>query len=140
MMAGEVEKAERMSRVRAVLMALGAAILLLNLFLEYGDPRYSSGGARGAARLLLIGLWTFILWNGGGVRLNRRVCALLNDELSLRNRSRAIAVGFYAVILGSLALFVLNWSVPIATGDALKIVSGGGLCVALASYAWLEWR
>jgi hypothetical protein len=51
--------------------------------------------------------------------------------LSLQNRSRALALGFYAAVLGSLLLYVAQWYTPIGAGDALKIVSAGPLAVAL---------
>jgi predicted permease len=135
-----VEKAERMSRARAGLMALAAAILVPNLCLQYGDPHYMSPGARGASWLVVIGLWTFMLWNGGGLRPIGRMRALLNDELSLQNRARALTLGFYTAVAAALLTYVVNWSTPISTGDALKIVSGAAVAMALACYAALEWR
>jgi hypothetical protein len=136
----EIEKAERMRGSRALVMAMAAAILPLNAWLQYGDPRYSAPGLRGASWILLIGLWAFILWNGGGLRPRGRLRALLNDELSLQNRSRAVETGFYAAIVAALILYVAGWRSPIATGDALKIVSSAALSAALLRYAWLEWR
>jgi predicted nucleic acid-binding Zn ribbon protein len=136
----DIEKAERMGRARALIMALAAAVLIFNVWLQYGDAEYASAGGRGGSWLVLIGLWTFILWNGGGLRPGGRVRALLNDELSLQNRSRAFSLGFYAAILLALACYVGNWLAPIAAGDALKIVSAGAISAALLRYAWLEWR
>jgi len=136
----DIETAERMSRGRAAVMALAAIVLAVNVTIQYGDAAYASAGPRGGSWIVVIGLWTFILWNGGGLRLRGRLRALLNDELSLQNRARALALGFYAAVLLALACYVLNWSRAIATGDALKIVSGGGISAALLRYAWLEWR
>jgi hypothetical protein len=136
----DIEKAERMRGGRAAVMALAAAVLVLNILLQYGRPEYAGGNPRGASWLVLIGLWTFILWNGGGLRPGGRVRALLNDELSLRNRSSALVLGFYAAILLALACYVGAWMTPIAAGDALKIVSAGAIAAALLRYAWLEWR
>jgi len=88
----------------------------------------------------VIGLWLFILWNGGGLRLKGNMRALLNDELSLQNRARALSTGFYVAVLGALILFATEWRVPVGAGDALKLVSGSALAAALLRYAWLEWR
>jgi peptidoglycan/LPS O-acetylase OafA/YrhL len=140
MTTNDVEQAERMSRARAALMALAAAVLMINLIIQYGNADYADRGVRGASWLVLIGLWTFILWNGGGLRRRGRVCDLMNDELSLQNRARALAAGFYAAVAAALALYVINWADPVSTGDALKIVSGGAVAIALACYASLEWR
>lgn len=136
----EIERAEQMRGTRALIMVLAAAILPFNAWLQYGVPEYSAASGRGGSWLVLIGLWTVILWSGGSLRPRRRLQALLNDELSLQNRARAIEAGFYGAIATALTLFVVNWRVPIATGDALKIVSAAALAIALLRYAWLEWR
>lgn len=39
-----------------------------------------------------------------------------------------------------LILYVINWSSPIAAGDALKVAGAVSVSAALALYAWLEWR
>jgi hypothetical protein len=140
MNANDIEKAERLSRGRAAIMALAALVLVINLVLQYGNPAYVSADPRGASWLLVIGLWLFILWNGGGLRLKGNMRALLNDELSLQNRARALSIGFYAGVLGALLLYALEWRIAIGAGDALKLVSGGALAAALLRYAWLEWR
>jgi protein-S-isoprenylcysteine O-methyltransferase Ste14 len=140
MNANDIERAERMSRGRAAIMALAALVLVVNLVLQYGNPAYVSADPRGASWLVVIGLWLFILWNGGGLRLKGNMRALLNDELSLQNRSRALSAGFYVAVLGALVLYALEWRIPIGAGDALKMVSAGALAAALLRYAWLEWR
>ena len=38
--------------------------------------------------------------------LRGRMRALLNDELSLQNRARALAAGFYATLAAALAVYV----------------------------------
>jgi hypothetical protein len=134
-----VEGAERASRGRAIIMAIAGAVLLLNAALQYGDPHYVQSGVRGGSWLLLIGLWAFILANGGGLRLRGRMRELLNDELSLRNRARAVAIGFYAMLAAALALYVATWRIEIVAGDAIKLVTAVGLSTALLVYAWLEW-
>jgi hypothetical protein len=134
-----VENAERASRGRAILMAIAGTVLPLNAMLQYGDPHYVQPGVRGGSWILLIALWMFILANGGGLRLRGRMRALLNDELSLRNRSRGVAAGFYAMLLAGLALYVATWRVEIVAGDAIKLVTAAGLSAALLVYARLEW-
>src|SRR5215210_932511 len=93
-----VEKAERASSVRASLMAVGAVILPLNVGLQWGDAHSLRPGLPSVLWVLLVVLWTAVLATGGGLALGRRMRALINDELSLRNRARAIAAGFYAMV------------------------------------------
>lgn len=134
-----IESAERASRGRAILMAIAAAVLLLNAALQIGDPDYVRPGVRGGSWIVLIGLWMFILANGGGLRLSGRMRELLNDELSLRNRARALAAGFYVALAAALAVYLATWRVEIVAGDAIKLISAAGLSTALFVYAWLEW-
>jgi hypothetical protein len=140
MNANDIEKAEGMSRARALLMALAAAVMAVNLVIQWGRPAYVSADARGASWILVVGLWAFILWNGGGLRLKGRMRALLNDELSLQNRARALAAGFYTAVATALILYAAEWRWPFAAGDGLKAVSAAAICAALLRYAWLEWR
>src|SRR3954471_8409536 len=140
MNANDIEKAEGLSRARALIMAMAAGVMAINLVIQWGKPAYVSADARGASWIVVVGLWAFILWNGGGLRLKGNMRALLNDELSLQNRARALSTGFYVALIGALALYAIEWWVPVGAGDALKLVSGGALAAALLRYAWLEWR
>ena len=135
-----VESAERAARGRAVLMALAGAILPLNAVLQWGDPAYVGPTARGAVWVLLILGWMALFANGGGLRLRGRMRELLNDELSLRNRARAVNAGFYVTLVAALVVYLASWRTEIATGDAIKLITAVGLSTALFRYAWLEWR
>jgi hypothetical protein len=134
-----IEGAERASRGRAIIMAIAAAVLLINAVIQVGDPNYVRPGVRSGSWILVVGLWMFILANGGGLRLRGRMRELLNDELSLRNRARAVAAGFYVTLGAALAIYLATWRVEIAAGDAIKLISAAGLATALFVYAWLEW-
>jgi hypothetical protein len=134
-----IEGAERASRARAILMAIAAAVLLVNAAIQIGDPDYVRPGVRAGSWVVVVGLWMIILANGGGLRLRGRMRELLNDELSLRNRARALAAGFYATLAAALAVYLATWRVEIVAGDAIKLISAAGLATALFVYAWLEW-
>ena len=135
-----VEKAERASSVRASLMAVGAVILVLNVWLQWGGSDSLRLDSRNALWIALVALWTLVLATGGGLALGRRMRALINDELSLRNRARAIATGFYAMLAAVLGLHVAGWYAQIAGGDALRLIAAAGLSTALFVYSWLERR
>ena len=134
-----VQGAERASRGRAAIMALAGVVLVINTALQFGDPHFAEPGIRGGSWILIVGLWMFILAHGGGLRMSGRMRQLLNDELSLRNRARAIAAGFYAALAAGLAVYAATWRVEMAAGDAVKLIVAAGLSTALLAYAWLEW-
>jgi len=133
-----VEHAERQARARAIIMALAAVVLLVNAALQFGSPGYQGRSWRGASWAITVILWMVILLGGGGWRFKGRLHALLNDELSLRNRSRALSWGFYATIAAGLLVYIASWQSVMSVADAMRIVTGVGLATALLGYAWLE--
>lgn len=135
-----VEKAERASSVRASLMAAGALILAINAGLQWGGGESLRPGFSSGLWVAMVALWTAVLATGGGLALGRRMRALINDELSLRNRARAIATGFYAMLASALGLYVVGWYAQIAVGDAVRLIAAAGLSTALFVYSWLERR
>jgi hypothetical protein len=136
-----VEKAERASSLRASFMAVGALSLVLHVWAEWGgSDTLRPDSSRGALWVLLVAAWTVVLATGGGLALGSRMRALINDELSLRNRARATAAGFYAMLAAALGLFMLSWSAQLGTGDATRLITAAGLATALFVYSWLERR
>ena len=134
------ERAERVSKGRANIMAVAGVVMLGASFGAVGTPSFSTPGWRSGAWLLTVLLWMILLANGGGFRLKPRMRALINDELSLQNRSRAFAAGFYAMVAAALAVYVASWWIQLGPQDALRIVVACGLSVALLRYAGLERR
>lgn len=133
-----VEKAERASGLRAALMAAGALILAINAWLLWGSAEALRPGFSSGLWVAMVALWAAVLATGGGLALGSRMRALLNDELSLRNRARAVAAGFYAMLAAALGLYVVAWYVEVASGDALRLVVAAGLATALFVYSLLE--
>jgi hypothetical protein len=139
-MVDSIERAERASRGRAAIMVLAAIVFLINAIIEFGHPAYSLPGVRGAIWPLIVLAWLAIVANGGGFRMRRELCDVMNDELSLHNRARATAIGFYATNIAAVAVYYASWKVTMLPGDALQLVTGIGISAALLVYAWLEWR
>jgi hypothetical protein len=135
-----VERAERASRGRAAIMAIAALVFMINAIIDFGNPAYSLPGWRGAIWPLIVLTWLLIVASGGGLRASRKLRELMNDELSLQNRARATAIGFYATNVAAVGVYYASWRVPMLPGDALQLVTGIGISVALIVYAWLEWR
>jgi len=130
------DKAERAARGRVVLLMIGAVVVGTAAFLRTTD---TSPTAEGLGWILLMAAWSVVLATGGGLALNKRMRDLLNDELSIANRNRAISWGFFAMLLASAVLLTLAGKAFDASG-AIRIVTASGLAVAMARYAMLEWR
>jgi hypothetical protein len=133
-----VGEAERASRARATVMAMAAIVLIINAVIEIGSPVYAAPSVRSGIWILLIGMWLLILGTGGALIRNGDSKRLLNDELSLQNRSRAIVFGFYLTMIAALAVYAVGWYRPIETHDSVRLITATGVSASLARYAWLE--
>ena len=122
-------------------MAVMAVILLASTVLGFGSEASTMTPAfRHGLWALMILLWLVVLATGGGLLLNRRVRSLMNDEVALANRSRAIQAGFWAAILFAIGLYFLSMQEEISVFEALRILVNFSIATALIRYAWLELR
>ena len=135
-----VEQADRNSRNRGMLMAI-AAIVQLTLALFSGlDPAGTTDPVRGAVWAVLTLLWLILLATGGGVLLSRQVRSMMNDEVSLLNRRRAVETGFWTAMAAAIALYFASYAWPVPVRAALAILTEVAIAAALIRYAWLELR
>ena len=141
MTASDIQKAERVSRTRSTIMAMMAVVLLILGVLGFRDEASSMTPAlRHGSFGVTILFWLIILATGGWLRLSRNVRAVLNDEVALANRSRALETGFWvSMALGLLLYFAsLRWEISVT--EALRILTDVTIAAALLRYAWLELR
>lgn len=135
----DIDKAEHYSNTRAALMAAMAAILLIIAAIGFGDEASSMRPwLRHGFWAVMIGLWLIVLATGGGLRLSRAIRDVMNDEVSLINRSKALQAGFWAATLLGLALYFATLRWELGAREAIRILVDGALAVALLRYAWLE--
>ena len=136
----DLQLAERASRVRSALMATMAVILLINAYIAPGERSTMSPVLRHGIWAAMIVLWLVILATGGWLQMSRRVRSLMNDEVALANRSRALQTGFWAAILFGLALYFASLQWTVSVNVAIRILLDLTIAAALARYAWLELR
>lgn len=139
MTASDINKAESVSRTRSLLMAVMAAMLLAHTVLV-GELSTMSPGLRHGLWGFAILAWVAVLVTGGFLGLRRGVRQLLNDEVALANRSRALQTGFWTAMAVGLALYfgALYWEISVQ--QTLRILLNLTVAAALARYAWLELR
>ena len=137
-MVSDIEQAERNSRGRASVMALLAIVVAFNSTFGVQNTM-NDDGWRGVAWIATVALGLAIVATSGGLMLNPRLRALMNDELSRANRARAIGFGFFTTIVVALGCYVASWWMPMPVRAGLRLVSGLGLAATLARYAMLEW-
>lgn len=142
--ASDVEKAERIGRVRARLFALQGALFIGWQGLFFLDtPEDRAGGIdefKVALWLAWVVLLLVLLATGGGLLRGRRVRNLLNDELTRLNRLHAFAMGFWAAAGACVLLFIVNLLQPLGGREAIHIVVSAAIGAALLTFAARERR
>ena len=141
MTVSDIQQAERASRTRSLIMAAMAAVLLLNTAIGVGDEVGSMTPVlRHGLWAAMILLWLVVLATGGFLHLSRRVRSLMNDEVALANRSRALQAGFWTAMLLGVGLYFASLQWQIDVREALRILLNLTVAAALTRYAWLELR
>jgi len=131
-----LDRTERAARNRAVLLAIGAVVVTVTAFLRTTD---TSPTSEGLGWIFLMAAWSLVLATGGGLALNKRMRALLNDELSTANRGKALGWGLFAALIAGAVVLLAAPHTTLDPAGAVRIVTAAGLAVAMARYAMLEW-
>jgi protein-S-isoprenylcysteine O-methyltransferase Ste14 len=136
-----IDKADRNSRNRGMLMTIGAiALLVLAGFSATGIPHDTTDLSRAIVWAFLVLAWMLMLATGGGFMLNRQVRSLMNDEVSADNRRRALETGFWTAMAMAVGLYFASLAWPFGLRDALAMLTEIALAAALLRYARLELR
>ena len=142
--ASMMEKAERLSRKRAMMLPFLAVIYLTQ------QASFFSGDAppgdrsvdyvkAGAWLVLSAALLMAIATNGFWLQ-SKEMRSLIDDEVTRAHRLEAMRVGFIASMLGAIALYVLAMFEPVTGREAVHLVLSLGLGAALVRFGLLERR
>jgi hypothetical protein len=81
-----------------------------------------------------------LLATGGGLGRSPEVKALLSDEVTRAHRGRAYGAGFWALILGSLGLYLISIFTPLTSLVVLHALLTVGVLVPCLTFVVLERR
>jgi ABC-type Na+ efflux pump permease subunit len=140
MTSSDVARADRISRSCSIIMTLGAVALIVSCLLNLADDRIAITPMRASFWGLSMLLWLTLLATGGGLLLSRKVRAILNDELTLANRARAVQTGFWTAMAATLALYAFSFVRPLPVREALNLIATAAIAASLLRFAWLEHR
>ena len=137
-----VEEADQFSRRRVTLVTV-ATLVFLGIQLIAG-PFW--GATRGTPYISQIG-WAInafvlllMLAIGSGLLRNRRIRALVDDEVSRHNREIGMVAGFWVAMAMAMALYVVAGSTTLTAREALYLVVTPSVGVSLLTFSYLEWR
>lgn len=141
----DVERADRKSRGRAVLFSLAAAAFAASSLLDahsgmfFRDVKPWSEESASRFYWVIESVLMALLILTGGIG-PRRIRRLMNDDVTIRNRSRALSCGFCAALVSALAVLAVPQVSHITAAGAAFVVTASALFVSLAVFAVLELR
>jgi hypothetical protein len=137
-----VEIADQFSRRRVTLIAV-ATLVFLGIQVIAG-PFW--GISRGTPYIAQLG-WAInafflllMLAIGSGLLRNRRLRALVDDEVSRHNREMGIIAGYWVAMATAMGLYVATAFRTFTAREALYLVVTPSVGVALLTFSYLEWR
>jgi hypothetical protein len=137
-----VEIAHRRSRKRAILFFFGTLAFVLAQALN--NPFTSR---EEDLSLIMSRIWLFhvvlllaCLGTGGGLLTNRRIRALVNDEVSRMHYQKSVLVGFWVAMITALSVYLLGNSLSIDARQAVYLLTTITVAAALFTFSWLEYR
>lgn len=141
----DVEAADRMSRRRAIVVGVAAIAFIAFQFVD--NPFFfvdDLGTTRAVNRRVLWAAYTGLLLlglaTGGGLLRNRRVRALVDDEVSRSNYRTASTAGFWIAMAIGMAIY-LYAGYDLYTGQqAIYLIVTPAVAAALLVFAFLEMR
>jgi len=140
--AGIAEQAERLSRKRARMWPILGIIFLTQqaIYFAQTDTERAVDVVRISAWLLLSVVLLLALATGGGWIYSREVRERANDDVTRANRDQAFRIGFFASMIGCIALFFLSLFEPMSGREAVHIVLTIGIAAALLRMGFRERR
>jgi hypothetical protein len=140
----DVERAERLSRRRARIIAVQAIIFLTwqGLFFTrpVEEPMRTVDTVKLSAWFVWVLLLLVLLATGGNWLRGRKVRALLNDEFTRQNRTFAYVMGFWTAVGTCMGLYVVEMFEPVSGREAVHIVLSMAIAAALLNFAMRERR
>jgi len=140
MRSSDAVRADHISRKGAMIMTLGAVVLVATCLLNLADDHIGVTPLRASAWGIMMLLWLIVLGTGGGLLLSRRLREIMNDELTQQNRGRAIQTGFWMAMAATLAVYGLSFVLPVPVRQALNLVATAAIASGLLRFAWLQLR
>lgn len=140
----DVERAERLGRRRARIFAVQAILFVSWQGLFFSRAPEASVRAVDTVKISAWFVWALVLLmllaTGGNLLRGRKLRALLNDELTRRNRTQAYVAGFWAAAISAIGLYLINLFEVVTTREAIHLILSAAIGSALITFAARERR
>lgn len=140
----DVETADRLGRRRARVFAVHAILFVSWQGLFFTRPAEAPLRAVDSVKISAWFVWALVLLlvlaTGGSLFRGRKVRALLNDELTRRNRAQAYVAGFWAAAISAIGLYLVDLFEVVTTREAIHLILSAAIGAALITFAARERR
>ncbi len=137
-----VQIAEFVSRKRAYGGALSALLFVAVAIVAH--PPLLAGAAPARSGIDWWAIYAAALLGlvatGGGVLWNRRIRALVNDEVARAHQRTAMVVGYWVAAVAALAIYLASRWLPLSGVGAAYLILTPSVVVPLLVFAYLEHR
>ena len=136
-MNNKVERAEFKSRRRAYILLILAVILTVITVMKLVETE-STMSYQNLAWIILIALSALNLSSLPYALNNKSLGSIMNDEMTQVYRQRSLAAGFWAAIIATLFVLIVNNYIQINVQDTSILIASAALIVALFKFSSLE--
>jgi len=139
----QADDADRFAAGRARIAVVLACFMLFTQAGSWGAEDVPAGGTHGVHIVALI-IWSTMvlafLVLGGGLFLNARTRAFVNDESTLDHCRQAATIGFLTAIVMGSAVYLAALFEPVSAQTAIRLIMTFTIIMALLRFGMLERR
>ena len=139
-----VELADRVSRKRAIGVAIAAGVFLMIQVVTRpaftGEPETARHLSRAIMWAVNAAALLLLLFTGGGLMQKKEIRALVNDEVTRTHCRSAVAVGYWISMIIAMGLYAFAGAGDITAREAIYLIVTPSVCLALLVFSWLELR
>ncbi len=138
-----VEVADRLSRKRAILIAIAVIAFLGAQTVarpNFADPADTAHTAKAEMWGVHIALLLLLLATGGCLLRAKGVRALMNNEVTAGHQRTSVIVGFWVAMTTALVLYALPGAEHLDAREAVYVLVTASVSAALLLFSYLEYR
>lgn len=140
----DVEAADRIGRRRSRLFLVQAVLFLAwqaNFFIGFvAEPMRTVDTVKVSAWFVWVLALLLLLATGGGFLRRPGLRALLNDEFTRANRTRACVAGFWAAMASGILIYFIDLFEPVDAREAMHLLFSFAIAAAFITFAIRERR
>ena len=142
MSAEEMALAEKLTKRRARVSIVLGVFFLVTMATSLGVdvPANRPETVKLAAWIVWAAALLFLLATGGGLLRGKSLRALMNDDSTIANRSRAIHAGFWATVISAFVLYALSLFQPVSGREAIRLLLSAAVATSVIRFGLSELR